>query len=348
MKIMVISTPIFKFGPTGCVGYSGLEHLAWLTAKGLVEKGHSVSLVAPDGSECPGVDMVHVGPERQVGEDQAYKKYWELLPFFDCVVDHSWGKFSYLLKEEGRLKAPVLGVCHAPVDGMFRTLPPVERPCMVCISEDQAAHFRALFSHDCRVAHNGVDPTYYRATGEPRTNRFLFLARFSSVKSPDLAIAACREIGAPLDLVGDTSITNEPEYLTKCMSMTDGDQIRFVGGSTRGATVNWFSQALAMIHPNRSFREPFGLAPVESMMCGCPVVCWDKGAMRETVRHGETGWLVRSTEELQGAVGGIVAGGIPDAMRLRCREWAADNFSVAKMITRYEQLCIEAVDGGGW
>lgn len=200
--------------------------------------------------------------------------------------------------------------------------------------------------------------------GIPRSSRFLFLARFSTIKGPDLAIDACRTVGVGLDLVGDTSITNEPEYFQKCMEKcdrgwmpgghafgsfrTDGktspDLIRMVGPAKRGECVWWFSQAHCMLHPNMRFREPFGLAPVEAMACGCPVVSWRFGAMPETIKHGETGWLVKSMEELAEAVRNCE---VPPKMRERCREWASE-FSIDRMVSRYEELCIEAVEGGGW
>ena len=380
MKIAVISSTVFAVGqgPQGLIGYGGLEQLAWQQAEGLGRKGHEVTLVAPDGSRCDHAAVFPTGPPAQHSEEMAYEKYWKLLPEFDAVIDHSWSKASLQLKSEGRLKAPSLCVCHAPVDTMFSSMPPVERPCFVCISEDQGSHFRALFGRDCRVAHNGVDMDFYRPLDVPRSGRFLFLARFSRIKGGSLAIDACRNAGAGLDLVGDTSITNEPEYLEECRKKCDAfpiatvpeslgkgggrldRMIRMVGPAKRGECVWWFSQAHCLLHPNfpapnlghPGFREPFGLAPVEAMACGTPVIGGNYGALGETVKHGETGWLVRSLEELTGAV---MANTYSDAayfadtvrMRLRCREWAGQ-FSLPRFIDRWEQLCQEAVETGGW
>jgi glycosyltransferase involved in cell wall biosynthesis len=346
VKIVVISTCVFK---VPCSGYSGLEHLAWLQAKGLAERGHSVALVAPEGSECPGVTVLPVAPEGTWDEKLTYSKYWHVLPDADAIIDNSWNKWAYVLKEEGGLKAPVLGVMHAPVNTMYRELPPVEKPCFVCISLDQAQHFMALFSKEARVAYNGVDPEFYKPLGTPRTNRFLFLARFSTIKGPHLAIEACQKAGVGLDLVGDISITNEPEYLKHCQSMCDGRQIRMVGPASRSECVYWFSQAHAMLHPNKEFREPFGLAPVEAMLCGCPVIAWDYGAMRETIGKG-AGALVKSSEDLVRMVQYYDQDkgyGIPPVVRDTCRKWA-ERFSVEAMVARYEELCQEAIETGGW
>lgn len=353
MRICVISTPLMTLPISG---YGGLEIIAWQIAKGLAAKGHQVALVAPEGSWCPNVQVIPCGPAGAwdektayggTGQPNGYGGYWKHLPQFDAVVDHSWAKYSYLLKMEGVLKAPVLGVCHAPINTMYQQLPQVDKPCFVCISQDQANHFQALFGKEARVAYNGIDLDYYKPLGLPRSNRFLFLARFSSIKGPDICIEACLEAGVGLDLIGDTTITNEPELLAKCQKLADGKQIRIVGNQNRGSCVWWFNQAHAMIHPNQRFREPFGLAPVEAMACGCPVIGWRHGALPETVRHGETGWLVSSQQELVQTIKDVAQtqGTATAPFRQRCREWAS-RFSIEAMTQRYEALCREAIDGG--
>lgn len=353
MKVAVISSGVLVCPPPG---YSGLEQLAWQQAEGLAQRGHDVTLFAPEGSRCQYAKVVAFGPPGQWEEKYLYSRYWHLLPEFDVIIDNSWNKWSYILKAEGKLKAPVLGVMHAPVNTMYQSLPPgVDKPCFVAISQDQADHFEALFNRKAKVAYNGVDTEFYKPMpGVQRTDRFLFLARFSTIKSPHLAIQACREAGVGLDLVGDTTITGEPEYLKQCMSLCDGRQIKIHGNATRGECVKWFSQAHVLIHPNQNYREPFGLAPVEAMLCGCPVVAWDNGAMRETVPHGENNWMwdvrgsiVRSYGELVEAIRFHAREPIPDDQRWNGREWAKQ-FSVEHFVLRYEELCEEAISTGGW
>lgn len=350
MKVCVVSTPVFAVNsPNGTAGYSGLEVIAWHQAKGLAERGHQVALVAPEGSDCPGVEIIPCGPAGTWDETHAYSTYWQRLPEFDAVVDHSWMKWSYMLKAEGRLPQPILGVMHAPVDTMYRVWPPkfpgteqIVAGRAVCISEDQASHFRAIHGRAARVIHNGIDVNFYQPLGVPRTDRFLFLARFSTIKGPDVAIEAAKEAGVELDLVGDTSITNEPEFLERCKRMTDGKRIRFVGPATRGECVWWFSQARAMLHPNLRFREPFGLAPVEANACGCPVIAWDHGAMRETMGEGDV--LVNDHAQLVQAIK-VLAERKNDPETLRRN---AIRFSVERMAERCESLVRSAIGGEAW
>jgi glycosyltransferase involved in cell wall biosynthesis len=342
MRIAVISSSVF---PVPLAGYGGLEYVAWHTAQGLKARGHSVCLFAPDGSTCEGADVAHTGPAG-IPEKDAYNRYWMHLPNFHAIIDHSWQKYSYGLKAEGKLHGPILGVLHAPVETMLKSMPPgVDRPCFVCISDDQRAHFEGLFNRPARTCHNGVDPEFYKPLDAVRQKRALFLARFSTIKGADLAIGVCKDAGVPLDLVGDTTITNEPEYFQQCQAHCDGEQIRMLGGCSRGGTVRHYSKAHCLIHPNMRFREPFGLAPVEAMMCGLPVIGWENGAMRETVIHGKTGYLVNSYEELVGAIKTVFTGDLPESVRHACRENAL-RFSVAKMAERYEQLIQEAIQGG--
>jgi len=146
-------------------------------------------------------------------------------------------------------------------------------------------------------------------------------------------------------LIGDTSITNEPELYARCNAMADGECIRIVGAVPRGEAVWWFSQARVMLHPNKHFREPYGLAPVEAMACQTPVIAWNNGAMRETIAHGETGWLVQSEKELVERIQQVKQEGVSSRMRKACREQAS-KFSVQNMVDRYEELCQEAIEGG--
>ena len=125
LKICVISTTILPCPP---VGYSGLEMIAWQIAEGLQAKGHDVTLVAPHGSKtnCTLHETTLNEPERA-----AYSGYRAKLPQFDVIIDHSWEKWSYILKAEGGLSSPILGVLHAPVNTMYMSPPPVASPSLV-------------------------------------------------------------------------------------------------------------------------------------------------------------------------------------------------------------------------
>lgn len=340
MKICVISTTVMTVPPPG---YSGLEMLAWQQAEGLAKKGHQVLLVAPVGSTPPQGVELH-GTTLGEQEKQAYSGYWQRLPEFDVVIDNSWQKWAYILKQEGKLKAPVLGVLHAPVETMFGSPPPVEKPCLVAISKDQAGAVAGHLGASARVAYNGVDLDFYKSVSKKRSDRYLFLARMSRLKGPHVALGLAKGTGVALDMVGDDKLVEDPGYAAKIREGCEPPRIVYHGERSRKDCVAFFSAARGLLHLAFSFREPFGLSPVEAQACGCPVISSAYGAMNETIKNGETGFLVRTVEEAFELLRTEACSRIKPEY---CREWAAQ-FSVKKMVDRYDELCAEAVETGGW
>lgn len=71
--------------------------------------------------------------------------------------------------------------------------------------------------------------------------------------------------------------------------------------------------------------------------------------MKETIRHGETGFLCDSIVKMQGCIEELKdkSEHSMSVMRENCREWARQ-FSIQAMVNRYEELAYEAVHTGGW
>jgi glycosyltransferase involved in cell wall biosynthesis len=109
-----------------------------------------------------------------------------------------------------------------------------------------------------------------------------------------------------------------------------------VGGAEKA---DLLANARALLSPV-DWEEPFGLAPVEAMACGTPVIAYPRGALCETVVDGETGFLVEGEEALAEA--------IANAHRIdpgRCREHVEENYSVPAVAARYEEVFQRAIAG---
>lgn len=342
MKICVISSTIL---PCPLKNYGGLEQIAYLQAKGLAERGHEVMLVAP-GEESvppPGAELHRT----TIGEPEgtAYHGGYKVkLANYDVIIDNSWNKYAYLLKAEGKLGAPILGVCHAPIHTMYNRPPPIMHPCLVAISQDMVVAINEHLGVPARLVYNSIDLDHYKVKPDiKRTDRYLFLARMSSIKGPHIAVDMARKLRFGLDLVGDDTMTNEPD-LAQRLRMQAQHNITYHGGVSRDKTVDFYSAAKAMLHPALNFREPFGLAPVEAQACGTPVLAFDNGAMRETIVHGESGFVVKTIPEMEEL---IKTDAVRSLKAEACRT-SAERFSVKRMVDGYEQLCREAIDGAGW
>ncbi|MDZ5782290.1 N-acetyl-alpha-D-glucosaminyl L-malate synthase BshA [Marinococcus luteus] len=98
-----------------------------------------------------------------------------------------------------------------------------------------------------------------------------------------------------------------------------------------------------------SEKESFGLAALEAMACGVPVIGTDVGGIPEVIFHNETGYVVPlGAVELaaQQAVGLLTD---PDRMKRfkqRSLDVVEEYFSSARIVAQYEEVYRRTVEGG--
>ncbi|PSK97160.1 glycosyltransferase involved in cell wall biosynthesis [Murinocardiopsis flavida] len=83
----------------------------------------------------------------------------------------------------------------------------------------------------------------------------------------------------------------------------------------------------SLLHVTASEFEGWGLTVIEAAAMGVPTVAYDVDGLRDSVRDGETGWLVRDGEELSAVVRRALTElrdpARADEVRRACRAWAA-------------------------
>jgi N-acetyl-alpha-D-glucosaminyl L-malate synthase BshA len=94
-----------------------------------------------------------------------------------------------------------------------------------------------------------------------------------------------KEIPAKLILVGDGPERSECERL--CRQLELFDKVKFLG--KQDGLVEILSSCDIFLIPSQS--ESFGLAALEAMACGLPVISSSVGGLPELVRHNETGFI---------------------------------------------------------
>jgi glycosyltransferase involved in cell wall biosynthesis len=95
---------------------------------------------------------------------------------------------------------------------------------------------------------------------------------------------------------------------------------------------------VALLNPI-TWAEPFGLVMIEALASGTPVIATPRGAAREIVDDGVTGFLRRTHDELVDAVGRI-----HEISRDACRSTVVHRFSTDRMVDGYLDLFTEVVD----
>ena len=95
----------------------------------------------------------------------------------------------------------------------------------------------------------------------------------------------------------------------------------------------FLGNAHALLFPI-NWQEPFGLAMIEALGCGTPVIAYPKGSVPEILEDGRTGFLVNSVAEAAKAVEDRVH----SLDRRICRQVFEDRFSVERMCADYVDI----------
>ena len=122
----------------------------------------------------------------------------------------------------------------------------------------------------------------------------LFVGRLDPFKGPDLLLraAAMMEEDAQIVIVGGR-LTGDKELqqLRKLAAdLNISQRVKFLGARAQKDLPMIYSAADVTVLP--SYHETFGLAAVESLACGTPVVATRAGGLTTIVQHAETGYLV--------------------------------------------------------
>ena len=147
-----------------------------------------------------------------------------------------------------------------------------------CISRHVAARIRHAYGREARVIYPPVRTEFFQPDGEPG-DAFLCVSAFAPYKRLDIAVDAFTRLGWPLVLIGAGD--DEPRLRRRA-----GPTIRFLGRQDDAALRAAYARCRAFVFPAE---EEFGIAPLEAMAAGRPVIAYGRGALTETVVEGVTG-----------------------------------------------------------
>jgi N-acetyl-alpha-D-glucosaminyl L-malate synthase BshA len=197
---------------------------------------------------------------------------------------------------------------------------------------------------DCDVFRRVPVPQLRRRFApEEGTRVVMHVSNFRPVKRIDAVMEVfariARRVPARLVLVGDGPELGTVYRMGRQLDITG--QVEAIGAQE--AIIPLLSAADVFLLP--SAQESFGLAALEAMACGVPVVASDVGGLPEVIDHGRTGFL-HDPSDLD-AMAASAAAVLQDAalhakVAGAAREKVADLFSVHRVVPQYEE-CYEAV-----
>ena len=123
-----------------------------------------------------------------------------------------------------------------------------------------------------------------------------FLGRISPEKAPDAAIRIAARAGMPIRIAAKVDRVDEAYFAERIEPLLRLPHVEFVGEIGEGQKAEFLGDAAALLFPI-AWREPFGLAMIEAMACGTPVIAFRNGSVPEVVDDGVTGFIVDDEEE---------------------------------------------------
>jgi len=218
---------------------------------------------------------------------------------------HTPPRFLWDLRESAVAEIPRSAPIRAAVSAMLGPLRRADLKAaagvttFVANSQHVARRIRRYYQREASVVHPPVEINSFSG-GFDRGDHFLILSRLYAYKRVDVAIRACAQVGVPLKIAGEGDDRGRLEAMA-------GPSVEFLGHVSEDEKIELLGSARGLLSPQV---EDFGIAMVEAIAAGTPVISINDGGACEIVVHGETGVLYN------GRGVGALAAAIREARRM--------------------------------
>jgi glycosyltransferase involved in cell wall biosynthesis len=317
--------------------YGGTERVVSYLTEALVHQGHEVTLFGAGDSQTE-ADLISVVP-RSLRLDPTCTD--PLAPHvlmleqviarahaFDVVhfhVDYLGFPFSR------RLLCPSVTTLHGRLDQPHLVPMMEEYADMPLVSISNAQRSPLPDASWFKTVYHGLPSDLYEPRYAPG-EYFAFIGRISPEKRVDRAIEVAKQLGVPLKIAAKVDAADKKYYEREIKPLLDHPLIEYVGEIGDAEKSEFLGRARALLFLI-DWPEPFGLAMIEAMACGTPVVAFSGGSVREVVDPGITGYIVDDMDEAMRA-----AMSAPTLDRKRCRAQFERRFSADRMAREYTDL----------
>lgn len=204
-----------------------------------------------------------------------------------AFVPHLFGSTAFL--EVPATVAAVVWLAERPLPYVYRGTP------FQAVSRSTADDLvrRGIPRQSIRVVHPGVDSSRLTPAAGTRAPAplFAYLGRLKRYKGVDIVIRAFAQVGrsdATLAIAGTGDHRPALERLVASLDL--GARVQFLGFISEDEKLTLLRRSWAMAFA--SPKEGWGITNLEAAACATPVVASDSPGLRESVRDGETGFLV--------------------------------------------------------
>jgi glycosyltransferase involved in cell wall biosynthesis len=332
MRIAQIS-PLIESVPPRL--YGGTERIVSYLTEELIALGQDVTLFA-SGDSMTSAELVACSPralrlDPDVGDPLPHymlliDKVRERADEFDVLHFHvDLMHFPLFHRLAGRTVTTLHGrqdmADLKPFYYRFADMP------LVSISDAQ----RKPIPHAKFIAtvHHGIPEDLLAPCFTPRGGYVAFLGRIAPEKRPDRAIRIAQAAGVPLKIAAKVDKVDIEYFKSEIEPLLSRPGVEFIGEIADRDKSEFLGQASALLFPV-DWPEPFGLAMIEAMACGTPVLAFRCGSIPEVVDDEVTGRIVETEEEAVPALTALL-----DYDRHAVRQRFEQRFTSARMAKDY-------------
>jgi glycosyltransferase involved in cell wall biosynthesis len=339
MNILLLTDPFIPVPPTH---YGGIERVVSDLAHKYVTLGHNVTLVAGPHSAVPGRVIVYGenAPLQSISLDLSLLKQTTRILHNEIRhhdVLHNFGRLAWLfpIAWSGIRKVQTymryinhvnirllnaIGVRNIAYTGVSNAI----------VKTGRAGGGNWTTVYNCAP----VERFDFRLDPDPAKAPLLFLGRLERCKGAHHAIQAAKLSRRQLIIAGNMSpLPEEKAYFeTEISPLIDGHHIVYVGVVDDVQKNELLGRAAALLLPVEWY-EPFPVVLTESLACGTPVIAFRQGGVPEGVRHGQTGFLCDTPDEMAAYIERL-----SEIDRAECRNDALANFSDDRIARDYLDL----------
>jgi glycosyltransferase involved in cell wall biosynthesis len=328
MRVAILAPVAWRTPPRH---YGPWEQVSSNIAEGLTALGIDVTLFATADSVTSGKlnAVIDNGYEEDRTQDAKVVECLHISNLMEKATDFDiiHNNFDFLPLTYSRLiKTPVVTTIHGfsspkiiPVYQKYN-----DSSHYVSISNSDRL---PLLKYDATI-YNGVKVDDFEYNDVPG-DYLLYFGRIHQDKGTGEAIQIARGAKKKLLIAG---LIQDQAYYDSQVKPFLSDQIVYAGEAGPQKRNELMRNALALLHPI-NFDEPFGLSVAEAMLCGTPVIAFNRGSMPELILHEKTGFLTKNIGEAVNAVSGI-----NKIVRQDCRTWSMEKFSQERMVQEYLAL----------
>jgi glycosyltransferase involved in cell wall biosynthesis len=289
--------------------YGGTERIVAYLADELVAMGHEVSLFAsgdstttahleaayPQALRLDPTVRDHIAPLIAMLEAVARR-----ATEFDVIHLHcdylgypvlSRAGVPFLATLHGRLDLPELKLVYRA----FSDVP------VVSISNAQREPLPE--ARYIATVHHGL-PERLLSLSDGGGGYLAFLGRISPEKAPDKAIRIAARAGMKLRIAAKIDRVDREYFAAEIEPLLAQPHVEFIGEIAEHQKSEFLGNAAGLLFPI-AWREPFGLAMIEAMACGTPIIALRNGSVPEVIDDGITGFIVDDEAAAASAAGQI-------------------------------------------